>query len=85
MQLHGYQRTVTDAFRLRRHWSAILSQSGLEESDDPHRATVAAVVSDTTYWSSVLPSRTCGSQEPWHGSTHADKMATALAVEAVLR
>ena len=80
VRLHGYQRTVTDAFMAEdRHWSAILSRSGLQESDDPHPTTVAAVVGDTTYWSSVLPWRTCGSQEPWHGSTHADKIATALA------
>ena len=48
VQLHGYQRTVTDAFMAEdRHWSAILSRSGLEESDDPHPTTVAAVVGDT--------------------------------------
>lgn len=80
VQLEGYRRVVTDARMSQgRHWSAILSRGGLEMSDSPHPTTAAAVVGDTTYWSSVLPWRTCGKREPWNGSTHADKMADVLA------
>ena len=79
VHLQGYQQVVTMAAMTQdRHWSAILSRAGLEGRDDPHPTTAAAVVDGTTYWSSVLPWRTCGDQPPWDGSTHADKVAAVL-------
>jgi len=79
VQLHGYQQVVTETpMTTERYWSAILSRPGLEERDDPHPATAAAVVDGITYWSSVLPWRTCGDQPPWDGATHAEKMMSTL-------
>lgn len=79
VHLPGYQRVVTNnLMREGRYWAAVLSRPGLEERDEPHPTTSAAVVDGTTYWSSVLPWRTCGNEKPWDGSTHANKMAAAL-------
>jgi hypothetical protein len=80
VQLEGYHLAVTQSLMTGtdRHWSAILSRANPEEQDDPHPATVSAMIDGTTYWSSVLPWRTCGEESPWVGSTHADKMAAAL-------
>jgi hypothetical protein len=79
VHLHGYQWVVTkDPMTKDRYWSAILSRRGLEKRVDPHPATAAAIVDGTMYWSSVLPWRTCGDQQPWDGSTHADKVAAVL-------
>ena len=72
----GYHLAVTQSpmTGTDRHWPAILSRASLEKQDDPH----PAIIDGTTYWSSVLPWRTCGEEPPWVGATLADKMAAAL-------
>lgn len=78
-QLTDYKRADTNASTPKGGtWSAILSRLHIEKNDTPHPATAEAVIDDTTYWSSVLPWRTCGNQPPWAGSTHGDKMAAVL-------
>ena len=78
--LEGYEPTFTEALMTGtdRHWLAILSLKSLEKQKDPHPTTACAIIDGTTYWSSVLPLRTCGNETPWVGSTHSDKMAAVL-------
>jgi len=80
VHLEDYERTFTKSLMTGtdRHWAAILSPKSLEQQEDPHPTTASAIIDGTTYWSSVLPWRTCGEGLPWVGSTHADKMANAL-------
>jgi endonuclease/exonuclease/phosphatase family metal-dependent hydrolase len=62
----------------RRRWAAIASRLLMASSPDPHPASAQAQVGATTYVSSVLPWRTCGSRPPWRGERHAEKTANAL-------
>ena len=57
----------------RRRWAAVASRLPLTSSPDPHPASAAAQVDATTYVSSVLPWKACGSRHPWVGARHADK------------
>jgi endonuclease/exonuclease/phosphatase family metal-dependent hydrolase len=50
----------------------------MASSPDPHPASARAQIGATTYVSSVLPWRTCGSRPPWVGERHADKTANAV-------
>ena len=77
--LQGYEVVATKVPMARdRHWSAILSRSGVKPRRSPHRTTAVAVIDGTTYWCSVLPWRTCGTKAPWVGSNHGDKMAAVV-------
>ncbi|WP_457187138.1 endonuclease/exonuclease/phosphatase family protein [Nocardioides sp. P5_E3] len=62
----------------RRRWAAVASRLPLTSSPDPHPASAAAQVGATTYVSSVLPWRSCGSRHPWVGASHADKTKHAV-------
>lgn len=62
----------------RRRWAAIASRLPMASSPDPHPASAQAQVGATTYVSSVLPWRSCGSRPPWAGERHADKTARAV-------
>ena len=83
-KLQGYKLVTTESKipklpRLEdRHWSAILTARPLSRQEEPHATTVSAIIDGNTYWCSVLPWRTCGSEPPWAGSTHAEKMAAVL-------
>ena len=50
----------------------------MTSSPDPHPASAAAQVGATTYVSSVLPWRGCGSRHPWVGDRHVDKTKHAV-------
>ena len=52
----------------RRRWAAVASRLPMASSPDPHPASAQAQVGATTYVSSVLPWRTCGSRPPWRGA-----------------
>lgn len=62
----------------RRRWAAIASRLPMASSPDPHPASAQAQVGPTTYVSSVLPWRNCGSRPPWFGERHADKTSHAI-------
>ena len=62
----------------RRRWASIASRLPMSSSPDPHPASAQAQVGATTYVSSVLPWRNCGSRPPWVGERHAEKTARAV-------
>lgn len=62
----------------RRRWAAIASRLPMTSGPDPHPASAQAQVGATTYVSSVLPWRSCGSRPPWRGDSHAEKTANAV-------
>lgn len=78
--LEGYDRHLTGALMAEpsRHWAGVLTRLPVEPLDDPHPATAAVRIDGVTYASSVLPWRTCGSQEPWSGERHVDRVAATL-------
>ena len=62
-----------------RSWSAVLTREPVQQLPDPHPASAAVTADGTTYCSSILPWRSCGTRAPWVGATHADKTAAAMA------
>lgn len=81
--LPGYAVSPSQASMARhRRWAAVASRRPMASSPDPHPASAQAQVGATTYVSSVLPWRACGSRHPWVGARHVDK--TEHAVDDVL-
>jgi hypothetical protein len=81
------ERTTIDGFDLhaseapvapRRRWAAVASRLPMTTLPDPHPASAAATVGNTTYVSSVLPWRSCGSRPPWVGKNHAARTESAV-------
>lgn len=64
---------------LRRRWAAVASHHPLRALADPHGATAMAEIDGLAFGSSILPWRSCGTREPWTGSTTAEKTASATA------
>ena len=62
----------------RRRWAGIASRLPMASSPDPHPASAQAQIGATTYVSSVLPWRSCGSRPPWVGDRHVEKTQKAL-------
>ncbi len=64
-----------------RHWAAVLVRDTARVvarwDGDLHPASAAAVVGGFVFCSSVLPWRSCGRDEPWEGTTTAEKTAAA--------
>lgn len=64
-----------------RHWSAVLVRDTARViarwDGDLHPASAAAVVGGFVFCASVLPWRSCGRDEPWEGTTTAEKTAAA--------
>lgn len=58
------------------HYAAILSRSPLTPIPHPHPASVAAVVEDITFCSSILPWAGCAGQpvSPWHNGESVSEM-----------
>lgn len=72
--LPGYAVSPSQAsMARRRRWAAVASRRPMASSPDPHPASAQAQVGATTYVSSVLPWKSCGSRHPWVGDRHADK------------
>lgn len=61
-----------------RAWAAVWSRQPLTELPDPHPATAAALVDGVTYWSGILPWRSCGGEAPWRGQNHGERTQAAL-------
>jgi hypothetical protein len=72
--LHASEATVMS----RRHWSAVASRLPMSALPDPHPASAAVRIGDTTCVSSVLPWRSCGSKAPWVGENHATRTENAI-------
>ena len=80
-ELPGYDEVRTQAeMATKRAWAGVFSRLGLRALPDPHPATAAARIDGVTFWSSILPWRSCGSDAPWQGARHADKTRAALDV-----
>jgi hypothetical protein len=62
----------------RRRWAAVASRLPMASSPDPHPASARAQIGATTYVSSILPWKSCGSRPPWVGQRHAEKTANAI-------
>lgn len=78
----GLRKHTTESLMSpRRHWAAILATTPLTPLPDPHGATAMAEVAGLRVCSSVLPWRSCGTRDPWVGTTTAAK--TVHAVEAI--
>jgi hypothetical protein len=62
-----------------RHWAAVLVRDTARViarwDGDLHPASAAAVVGGFVFCSSVLPRRSCGPDEPWEGTTSAERTA----------
>lgn len=80
------ERTVLPGFELhstkllmapRRRWAAVASRLPMIMQPDPHPASARAHIGGTTYVSSVLPWKGCGSDWPWDGERHVDKTEIA--------
>lgn len=77
--LPGYSVHLSgSAMAPRRRWAAVASRLPMASAPDPHPASAQAQVGATTYVSSVLPWRSCGSRPPWVGERHAEKTAHAV-------
>jgi endonuclease/exonuclease/phosphatase family metal-dependent hydrolase len=72
--LPGYALHLSQSsMAARRRWAGIASRLPMASSPDPHPASAQVQIGTTTYVSSILPWRTCGSRPPWVGPRHADK------------
>ena len=72
--LPGYALHLThERMAPRRRWAGIASRLPMASCPDPHPASAMAQIGATTYVSSVLPWRSCGSRAPWVGARHAEK------------
>lgn len=77
--LPGYALHVTQArMAPRRRWAAVASRLPMASSPDPHPASAAAQVGATTYVSSILPWKACGSRPPWVGARHIEKTTNTV-------
>ncbi len=79
LELDGFQiHRSTAVMAQRRRWSAVLTRESAHKLRDPHPASAAVEIGDTTYCASILPWRSCGHRAPWVGEKHADKTAAAV-------
>ena len=62
----------------RRRWAGIASRLPMASCPDPHPASAMAQIGATTYVSSILPWRSCGTRAPWVGTRHADKTLNSV-------
>jgi hypothetical protein len=62
----------------KRRWAAVLSREPITPLPDPHPASTAGRIGTSTYCSSVLPWRSCGTRQPWGEGSHADKTARTV-------
>jgi hypothetical protein len=82
VELPGFYGHVTDLLMAdRRHWAGVWSRHPLTPLRDPHGASAMAEIVGQRFCSSILPWRSCGSREPWVGTSTAER--TIDAVEAI--
>lgn len=81
--VQGYARHLSrESMLCGKRWAGVFSLLPLRlvPLEDPHPTSAAAVVGNTTFVTSVLPWRTCGSAWPWLGQNTAEKTRTTLDV-----
>lgn len=64
-----------------RAWAAVAVRAELGAEPwpaDPHPASACAVVGGLTFCSSVLPWRSCGGRDPWHGDDTTTRTSHAV-------
>lgn len=66
----------------KRRWAAVASRLPLRPMPDPHGASAMAELERLVVCASILPWRSCGTQDPWAGATAAKKTIAVAAVEA---
>ena len=77
--LPGYALHMSQALMARRRrWAGLASRVPMASCPDPHPASAMAQIGATTYVSSVLPWKSCGTRAPWIGARHADKTSNAV-------
>lgn len=72
--LHLCEQAMTP----KRRWAAVLSREPITPLPDPHPASALGRIGTSTYCSSVLPWRSCGTRLPWGEGSHADKTARTV-------
>ena len=78
--LPGFELHTSEAYVApKRRWAAVASRLPMNAEPDPHPASARVRIGSTTFVSSVLPWRSCGSLPPWVGDRHVDKTAHAIA------
>jgi hypothetical protein len=81
ISIQGYtQHLSQDSMLKGKRWAGVFSllSLGLVPLEDPHPASAAAVIGNTTFVSSILPWRTCGSSWPWVGTNTTEKTRSTL-------
>lgn len=74
VRLPGYDRHLAvGEMATGRRWAGVFSRIGLTTLPDPHPTSNLAQVGELTFCSSVLPWRSCGSDEPWTVGSLADR------------
>lgn len=63
----------------KRRWAGVASRLPMRPLPDPHGASAMADVDGLRMCSSILPWKGCGAQEPWVGTTTAEKTIAAVA------
>lgn len=77
--LEGWHHVwTTEPMATERNWAGVFTADPLEALPDPHPASAAARVDGVTFCSSILPWRSCGTEAPWVGISHADKTRRAV-------
>ncbi|PUA82454.1 endonuclease/exonuclease/phosphatase family protein [Nocardioides currus] len=77
--LPEHELHISEAFMApRRRWAGVASRLPMEIRPDPHPASARVRIDSTTYVSSVLPWRSCGSRPPWVGERHVEKTSNAV-------
>ena len=77
--LPGYALHLSQGLMARRRrWAGIACRLPMASSPNPHPASAMAQIGATTYVSSILPWRSCGTHAPWVGARHADKTLHAV-------
>jgi hypothetical protein len=79
MPLVDGARTMSPARMSRgQHFAAVLSRGGGGPLDSPNPSSAAMEVDGVSFYSSVLPWRTCGPDWPWFGGDQASRTADAV-------
>jgi hypothetical protein len=63
----------------RRRWAAVASRLPAIPGPDPHGASAMVELEGLRVCSSILPWRSCGTREPWVGTTSAERTSAAVA------
>ena len=77
--LPGFERHSSTLPMLKKKaFAAVLAAGELVPLPDPHPASALALVDGVRFCSSILPWRSCGTDEPWGDGNHADRVERTL-------